>query len=132
MISEHQLKLQNELKLALYAEKDQEIESIMKTHTIAISKMESCELNKSTFPLTRMAKIIKSDQDVKMITKDFLLLMNKSCELFIQELVHCSWVHTEEQRRVTLQKNDLMTFIERSDPLDFLALIMREDYADEV
>lgn len=53
-------------------------------------------------PLARIKKIMKSDEDVRMISAEAPVLFSKACELFIIELTHRAWQNTEENRRRTL------------------------------
>ena len=41
--------------------------------------------------------------------------------MFILELTHRSWAHSEENKRRTLQRNDIAAAITRTDIFDFLA-----------
>ncbi|KAI4326762.1 hypothetical protein MLD38_032042 [Melastoma candidum] len=68
-------------------------------------------------PLTRIKKIMKADEDVRMISAGAPILFSKACELFIT--IH-SWLHAEENKRRTLQKNDIPAAITRTDIFDFL------------
>jgi hypothetical protein len=56
-------------------------------------------------PLARIKKIMKLDDEVKMIAGETPILFSKACELFIVELAYRSWVHTLENNRRTLQVN---------------------------
>ena len=116
-----------EFKKIVYQEKETEVLSRIKVHMDRIINMEADQLRYPAFPLARIKKIIKSDEDVKLISCDYSALMSKCCEFFIEELVHCSWAHTEEERRVTLQKSDILTYINRSEIHDFLAAIIKND-----
>jgi len=81
-------------------------------------------------PLARVKKIMKSDEDVRMISAEAPVLFAKACELFIIELTHRAWLHTEEGKRRTLRKNDIAQCIASTDIFDFLIdIIPREEYA---
>eukprot|EP00121_Abeoforma_whisleri_P002797 Awhi_evm1s2515 len=54
-------------------------------------------------PLARIKKIMKLDEDVKMISAEAPILFSKALEIFICELSLRSWAHTEENKRRTLQ-----------------------------
>jgi hypothetical protein len=45
----------------------------------------------------------------------------QACEMFILELTLRSWNHSEENKRRTLQRNDIAAAITRTDIFDFLA-----------
>ena len=46
-------------------------------------------------PLARIKKIMKSDEDVRMISAETPILFAKACEMFIMELTLRSWQYTE-------------------------------------
>ncbi|CAK9150658.1 unnamed protein product [Ilex paraguariensis] len=72
-------------------------------------------------PLARVKKIMKADEGVKMISADTPVLFAKACELFILELTLRSWLHTDENKRRTLQRCDIARAIRNEKLLDFLA-----------
>ncbi|KAL9996813.1 putative transcription factor Hap3/NF-YB family [Helianthus debilis subsp. tardiflorus] len=79
-------------------------------------------------PLARIKKIMKADEDVRMISAEAPILFAKACELFILELTIRSWLHAEENKRRTLQKNDIAAAITRTDIFDFLVdIVPREE-----
>ncbi|KAK7278553.1 hypothetical protein RJT34_23583 [Clitoria ternatea] len=83
-------------------------------------------------PLARIKKIMKADDDVCMISAEAPILFAKACELFILELTIRSWLHTEENKRRTLQKNDIAAAITRTDIFDFLVdIVPRDDIKDD-
>ena len=77
-------------------------------------------------PLARIKKIMKLDEDVKMISAETPLLISKACELFIIELAYRGWIHTIESNRRTLQRNDIAQAISHNDFYDFLLDIVEE------
>eukprot|EP00898_Chlorokybus_atmophyticus_P008009 jgi/Chlat1/8209/Chrsp76S09206 len=82
-------------------------------------------------PLARIKKIMKSDEDVRMISAEAPALFAKACELFILELTLQSWIHTEDNKRRTLQKNDIAAAITKTDIFDFLVDIVPRDEIKE-
>ena len=74
----------------------------------------------------RIKKIMKLDDEVKMISGESPILFSKACELFIIELAYKSWVHTLENNRRTLQRVDIANAISRNDFYDFLLDIVEE------
>ncbi|GER35606.1 nuclear factor Y, partial [Striga asiatica] len=50
--------------------------------------------------------VMKSDEQVKMISADTPVVFAKACEMFIMELSMRAWMHTQENRRRTLQPFD--------------------------
>ncbi|GLJ35814.1 hypothetical protein SUGI_0719080 [Cryptomeria japonica] len=90
------------------------------------------EFKQHQLPLARIKKIMKSDEEVKMISAEAPVLFSKACELFILELTLRSWLHTEENKRRTLQRNDIAGAVSRGDILDFLVdIVRRDDIKDE-
>ncbi|KAG2392429.1 hypothetical protein C9374_012681 [Naegleria lovaniensis] len=78
---------------------------------------------KNELPLARIKKIMKSDEEVRtktMISAEAPVLFAKACEMFIIELTLHAWVHTEEAKRRTLQRNDIAAAIGKTDVFDFL------------
>jgi hypothetical protein len=61
------------------------------------------EFRTSELPLARIKKIMKLDDDVKMISAEVPVLFAKAAEIFIHELTLRAWLHTEESKRRTLQ-----------------------------
>jgi len=53
----------------------------------------------------------------------------QACEMFILELTLRSWSHSEENKRRTLQRNDIAAAITRTDVFDFL--VRRHSLADD-
>jgi len=98
---------------------EQQMESIEQ-----ISEFKNYEL-----PLARIKKIMKCDEEVKgqMISAEAPVLFTKACELFILELTLRAWMHTEENKRKTLQKNDIAAALAQSDMYDFLIDIVPRD-----
>ncbi|EPS70111.1 hypothetical protein M569_04649 [Genlisea aurea] len=83
-------------------------------------------------PLARIKKIMKADEDVRMISAEAPILFAKACELFILELTVRSWIHAEENKRRTLQKNDIAAAITRTDIFDFLVdIVPRDEIKDD-
>lgn len=66
-----------------------------------------------------------------MISAEAPVVFAKACEMFILELTLRSWIHTEENKRRTLQKNDIAAAISRTDVFDFLVDIIPRDELKE-
>jgi nuclear transcription factor Y gamma len=63
-----------------------------------------------------------------MISAEAPILFAKACEIFILELTMRAWIHTEENKRRTLQRSDIATAISKTDVFDFLIdVVPRED-----
>eukprot|EP01043_Picozoa_sp_COSAG02_P095353 COSAG02_NODE_31729_length_528_cov_1.076923_1_plen_176_part_11 len=50
-------------------------------------------------PLARIKKIMKIDEDVRMISAEAPIVFGKACELFIIELTMRAWQQTEQAKR---------------------------------
>ncbi|KAH9499858.1 hypothetical protein Btru_076779 [Bulinus truncatus] len=79
-------------------------------------------------PLARIKKIMKLDEDVKMISAEAPVLFAKAAEIFVSELSLRAWIHTEDNKRRTLQRNDIAMAISKFDQFDFLIdIVPREE-----
>ena len=87
---------------------------------------EPSNFRNHVLPLARIKKIMKMDEEVKMISVETPLLISKACELFIIELAYRGWAHTLEANRRTLQRNDIAQAISNNDFYDFLLDIVEE------
>jgi len=65
-------------------------------------------------------QIMKSDEDVRMISAEAPVLFAKACEFFILEMTLRAWNAAEEHKRRTLQRSDIATAISRTEVWDFL------------
>uniref|UniRef100_A0A0V0J1S4 Nuclear transcription factor Y subunit gamma n=2 Tax=Schistocephalus solidus TaxID=70667 RepID=A0A0V0J1S4_SCHSO len=104
---------------------------------IAKSEADQLKPDQNSFkaqdlPLARIKKIMKLDDDVRsmMISAEAPILFAKAAELFIRELTLRAWVHTERNRRRTLQRNDISMAVSYgdTDQFDFLIdIVPREE-----
>lgn len=78
-------------------------------------------------PLARIKKIMKLDEDVKMISAEAPVLFAKAAQIFVTELTLRAWIHTEDNKRRTLQRNDIAMAITKFDQFDFLIDIVPRD-----
>lgn len=86
-------------------------------------------------PLARIKKIMKSEDEVKlelggqrfMISAEAPVMFAKACEIFALELTMLAWNHTEENKRRTLQRNDIVMAVSKNDTYDFLIDIVPRD-----
>uniref|UniRef100_A0A7S2RTD1 Transcription factor CBF/NF-Y/archaeal histone domain-containing protein n=1 Tax=Mucochytrium quahogii TaxID=96639 RepID=A0A7S2RTD1_9STRA len=75
-------------------------------------------------PLARIKRIMKSDEDVRMISAEAPILFAKACELFILELTVRSWTFSEFNSRTGLEKEDVFQVLQSTDIFDFLAEVI--------
>lgn len=93
-----------------------------------IKRIKTVDAKNQVLPLARIKKIMKLDEDVKMISAEAPLLFAKAAEIFIHELTLRAWVHTENNKRRTLQRNDIAMAISKFDQFDFLIdIVPREE-----
>lgn len=81
---------------------------------------QTTDFKNHCLPLSRIKKVMKSDEEVKMISPEAPVIFAKACEMFIQELTLRSWNHAEENRRRTLKKTDMAAAVAQTDVFDFL------------
>jgi len=74
-----------------------------------------CEL-----PKAKVKKIMKADEDVKMIKPDALILVVKSTELFIGQLIKDAYSYTKQEKRKTVKFRDLEKVVRDIEVYDFL------------
>ena len=89
---------------------------------------QTTDFKNHLLPLARIKKIMKSDEDVRMISSEAPVLFAKACEMFILELTMRAWVHSQEGKRRTLTRKDIAAAITKTDIFDFLVdIVPRED-----
>ncbi|KAJ1762005.1 CCAAT- binding transcription factor component [Coemansia sp. RSA 1807] len=104
-----------------------------KAHTNSIED-NSPDFKVHLLPLARIKKVMKSDPDVKvqMISAEAPILFSKACEIFITELTQRAWMNAEENKRRTLQRQDVSFAAQRSEMFDFLIdVVPREEFANK-
>jgi nuclear transcription factor Y gamma len=132
-----QLSAQNQL---LYEQSKQYQQQLQQEHQRQLQQFwaerlseieQTTDFKNHALPLARIKKIMKADEDVRMISAEAPMIFAKACEMFILELTLRSWMHTEENKRRTLQKNDISAAITRTDIYDFLVDIIPRDEMKE-
>lgn len=110
-LSSQQQQLTRQQLQAFWANQMQEVE-----HTT--------DFKNHSLPLARIKNIMKADEDVR-----WSLL---KLPLFLRRHVRCSSWSAEENKRRTLQKNDIASAISRTDVFDFLVDFIPRDELREV
>ena len=82
--------------------------------------------NHNDLPLARIKRIMKSDEDVRMIRAEAPVLFAKACELFILELTLRAYCNSENTDRRNLQKEDIYIAVKNTDIFDFLHDVLTE------
>jgi nuclear transcription factor Y, gamma len=62
-----------------------------------------------------------------MISAEAPVLLAKAAEFLIEELTLRAWIHTEENRRKTIQKSDIAQAVSKNEVFDFLIDIVPRD-----
>ncbi|GFY90601.1 nuclear factor Y, subunit C2 [Actinidia rufa] len=128
-LAQHQLAYQHIHQQQLQ-QLQQQLQSFWTNQHQEIEKVT--DFKNHSLPLARIKKIMKADEDVRMISAEAPIVFARACEMFILELTLRSWNHTEENKRRTLQKNDIAAAITRTDIFDFLVdIVPREELKDE-
>ncbi|ETN64156.1 hypothetical protein AND_004110 [Anopheles darlingi] len=110
------------------SESQRKIQNFWPTVTREMQQLRQVEPGNQLLPLARIKKIMKLDEDVKMISSDAPLLFAKAIEIFIHELTLRAWLHTEQNKRRTLQRSDIAMAITKYDQFDFLIdIVPREE-----
>ncbi|XP_052207238.1 nuclear transcription factor Y subunit C-2 [Diospyros lotus] len=129
--SQHQLAYQHAQQFH-HQQQQQQQQQLQVFWTNQMQEIEqTTDFKNHSLPLARIKKIMKADEDVRMISAEAPVIFAKACEMFILELTLRSWIHTEENKRRTLQKNDIAAAISRTDVFDFLVDIIPRDELKE-
>ncbi|XP_063869974.1 nuclear transcription factor Y subunit gamma-like isoform X3 [Scylla paramamosain] len=108
-------------------EAQQSLNSFWPKVTEDIQQLTQSDLRQQELPLARIKRIMKLDDEVKMISAEAPVLFSKAAEIFITELTLRAWIHTEDNKRRTLQRNDIAMAITKYDQFDFLIDIVPRD-----
>lgn len=109
------------------SEAQQSLNSFWPKVTEDIRQLTQSDLRQQELPLARIKRIMKLDDEVKMISAEAPVLFSKAAEIFITELTLRAWIHTEDNKRRTLQRNDIAMAITKYDQFDFLIDIVPRD-----
>jgi histone H3/H4 len=117
----------------LWAEETQTVRGIDATYAIGAAGGEAgsgvgADIFKAhnDLPLARIKRIMKSDEDVRMISAEAPVLFAKACELFILDLTIRSFCHAKEERgkRRALTREDVCLAVQQTDVFDFLVGVL--------
>lgn len=77
-----------------------------------------------SLPLARIKRLMKVEENVKMVASEVPILFSLVAEVFIEELTLRAWMSTEDGKRKILQIGDI-SFAARTSPMyDFLVHIV--------
>ena len=72
-------------------------------------------------PIARIKRIMKSDQDVRMISAETPVIFARACEMFIMDITIRSTQFAEyDNERLVLTKKSILDTIKNTDIFDFL------------
>ena len=81
-------------------------------------------VKKCKLPLARIKRLMKVEEDVKMVAAEVPALFSFVTEIFVQELSFRAWMCTEDGIRKILQTSDIGFAIKTSSMYDFLTYIV--------
>ena len=104
---------------------EEEERSVALTNATSLEAAEVFK-NANDLPLARIKRIMKSDEDVRMISAEAPVLFAKACELFISDLTMRSFAYTSEDKgkRRTLTREDVCLAVQQTDVFDFLVTVL--------
>eukprot|EP00195_Chlamydomonas_chlamydogama_P016632 CAMPEP_0202913188 /NCGR_PEP_ID=MMETSP1392-20130828/59815_1 /ASSEMBLY_ACC=CAM_ASM_000868 /TAXON_ID=225041 /ORGANISM="Chlamydomonas chlamydogama, Strain SAG 11-48b" /LENGTH=136 /DNA_ID=CAMNT_0049604365 /DNA_START=121 /DNA_END=531 /DNA_ORIENTATION=+ len=80
-------------------------------------------------PLTRVQKLIKSEESLLPMAKDATMMVAKATDLFLTELGRLSYKSTSSQQRKTIEYKDAAQAVKEWEACDFLADIVPQKVA---
>jgi len=95
--------------------------------TQEVEAMTAADFKHQDLPLARIKRVMKLDEDVRMISAEAPALFARATELFIQELTLRAELEAEGNKRRTLNKADIATAITKYDQFDFLIDIVPKE-----
>jgi nuclear transcription factor Y gamma len=76
--------------------------------------------HQSDLPLARIKRVMKSDEDVRMISAEAPILFAKACEMFVLDLTIRCYAYSEHNKRGGLEREDVFQVLKETDIFDFL------------
>ncbi|XP_017256795.1 uncharacterized protein LOC108226364 [Daucus carota subsp. sativus] len=102
-------------------------EQLRRSWANQMQELTRADLKKHSLPLAPIKRIMKADNDIRMIAQEALPLFAKACEMFIVDMTSQAWIVTEEDKRRTVQKNDIVEAVLKTNMFDFLDNIIPRD-----
>jgi len=123
VMSDDRKRQKTEQRAAGFSTEQPNVEEYWKTvmQEVNAAGGDLAEFKTAQLPLARIKKIMKSDEDVRMISSEAPVLFAKACEYFINELTMRSWHMAENNKRKTLTKADVAAAVAATEVWDFLA-----------
>ncbi|KAH9444402.1 hypothetical protein Pst134EA_031944 [Puccinia striiformis f. sp. tritici] len=85
------------------------------SHIIRNAEEYQADFKDGQLPLARIKKLVKSDPDVKMIANEVTVLLDKACEIFINEITVRAFLVANSLNRRTVSTSDVAMAISPSD-----------------
>ncbi|KAM0788673.1 hypothetical protein ACM66B_002771 [Microbotryomycetes sp. NB124-2] len=89
-------------------------------HTVNVAEQSEEDFKYQALPLARIKKVMKIDPEVKMISSEVMVLFEKACQIFIQEMTARAHLVSLDAKRRTLTRSDVTEATSKSDVFDFL------------
>lgn len=103
---------------------------LMEFWKIIGTEISDSEFQPPQLSLSKIKKLVKTDEDVKLISSELPIIFGKACEIFISELALRAWVYTSNNERIVISSDDIAEAIAETPEYDFLSdLIPREDFS---
>lgn len=78
----------------------------------------------SDLPLARIKRVMKSDEEVRMISAEAPILFAKACEMFVLDLTTRCYAYSEHNKRAGLEREDVFQVLKETNVYDFLAEVL--------
>lgn len=75
-------------------------------------------------PLARIKRLMRIEEDVRVMAAEVPVLFSFATEIFIEELTLRAWMNTEDDKRKILQASDIAFAAKTSSMYDFLVHIL--------
>lgn len=102
---------------AMWAEQRKEVNTLK-------SENKTTFKHQSDLPLARIKRVMKSDEDVRMISAEAPILFAKACEMFVLDLTIRCQAYSEHNKRGGLEREDVYQVLSETDIFDFLAEVL--------
>eukprot|EP01006_Ploeotia_vitrea_P021115 TRINITY_DN53460_c0_g1_i1.p1 TRINITY_DN53460_c0_g1~~TRINITY_DN53460_c0_g1_i1.p1 ORF type:complete len:283 (+),score=145.05 TRINITY_DN53460_c0_g1_i1:58-849(+) len=127
-MKQHQQLMQQQQLRIREREYRQKMLAMWRNQFATVTSTDYEEFRHHELPLARIKKIMKSDEEVKMISAEAPVLFSKACELFVLDITTRAWMHTLHGKRRTLQRNDVAAAVHTSELFDFLTDVVEEEH----
>ncbi|CAH7681432.1 histone-fold-containing protein, partial [Phakopsora pachyrhizi] len=74
----------------------------------------------SQIPLARIKKLLKTDPEIRMIANEVIVLLDKACQIFVNEITVRAFLVATSSNRRTINTSDIASAVSQSDMFDFL------------